>query len=445
MYKVVALFIFLSLMQTALAVRFFSGFRSIPAAEEERVSSVFIGRVTLDSSIECSFQPICFTTLDTAWDTREVLEPRQGLEVLVPMPRQCDRFGRDINARGDFILNAFESGLGLLINGPASDGYASAALIAGDFVGAQEATIGAFRLLLAFTQFEFPTGMFFFGQLWHPFIIPDCFAQTVSFSNGSPFDPRTRCPQLRYLHKGSLCDVLVTAYSQGSYISPGPIGPSFTYFCNAVIPGLCINVRKNFDVHQIGAAVDFKTLVPRLVSDKNLKVNEYVHSVFAQAWVAFNFMSSSIRMKVLYAQNAADHIMLSGYAVRTIDPVTDARTYSPTAVINAWIDTSYVLPSKTSELGLFVAVGKNLGSSKELVIDKNTGAPIVYPSFGFIANLDLAWRVAPRFVWTKEPLRFGLELEATWASYGVLDRFARVHNAQGVINYRLLASWYYVF
>ena len=45
-------------------------------------------------------------------------------------------------------------------------------------------------------------------------------------------------------------------------------------------------------------------------------------------------------MKVIYAQNAADHIMIGGYAVRTIDPVTDARTYSPTASINGWIDMS---------------------------------------------------------------------------------------------------------
>ncbi len=428
---------------SCMALRIFSAFRTIPPKREKRVSSVFIGQLHLDIETPCTLQPILYTTFYNAWDTRQVFGPREGLEVLFPLQRVCDIFGQDTNAHGQFTMNAFESGLGFFATGPHWGNYAASVLVASDFVGGQETSLGAFRLYECFAKFDFPRGNFFIGQLWHPLVIPDCFPQTVSFSDGSPLEPRTRCPQLKYYKRIGSFDFSIAATSQGQFVSPGPIGPSFTYFSNSVIPAFYISLRKHFEDHQVGVGVDFKRLVPRLVSEKNVRVNEYVDSYIVQTWAAFNFTSTSIRMKCIYAQNAADHIMLSGYAVRTIDPITDARTYSPTASINGWIDTSYVLPSKTSEIGLFGGVGKNLGSRHRLEIVN--GSPIVYPAVAFVADIDLAWRISPRFVWTRDPLRLGIELEVTGASYGTLDAYARAKNSVGVTNYRILGSFYYVF
>lgn len=421
------------------AIRFFSAFRT----PYPIISSVFIGQVYFDTKTPCTVQPIVFTTLDTFGDSRQVIGAREDIAVVFPLPKVCDRFGRDINARGEFNMLAYESGFGVLATGPESNGYRVAGLIAADFLGTTDSSIGALRFLHGLGIVDFPGNRtLYFGQLWHLLVIPDCFPQTVSFSNGSPFESRTRCPQLRFDQRWGSFDFTVAFMSAGSFVSPGPIGLSYTYLSNSLTPDFGALVRKHFGLHQVGAAFDVKRLVPRLVSDQNIKVNEHVTSFIVEGWAALNFNRASARMKVIYAQNAADHIMLGGYAVRTIDPYTDARTYSVTSSINAWLDLSYVFASELSELGLFIAGAKNLGSKHRLAFVD--GAPIIYPAAP-IADIATAFRVAPRFVYIKHPLRLGLELEITGASYGKLDTYAVPRHPVGVVNARFLATVYLVF
>ena len=302
-------------------VRFFSGFRTVPERAEERVSSVFIGQVHYDRTRDCTLQPLLYAVIDSLWDTRQVYAPRDHIEVLFPLPRVCDTFKQDINAHGSFTMLAQESGMGVFLNGPRRQNWSLYALVAGDFLGAQEATFGSFRILFAMGQLDFYRHSFFFGQLFHPLIIPDCFPQTVSYSNGAPFEPRTRCPQLRLTLRKDKTDFVFAAAGQGTFISPGPKGPADYYFRNSVVPDFYASVRQHFGEHQAGIGIDYKRLVPREVTCKNVKVNESISSIIVQTWASFHFTSSSIRLKTIYAQNAADHVLLGGYGV------TNNRSY----------------------------------------------------------------------------------------------------------------------
>ena len=129
----------------------------------------------------------------------------------------------------------------------------------------------------------------------------------------------------------------------------------------------------------------------------------------------------SIRSKFVFAQNAADQLMLGGYAVRTVQPFTDIRTYANTQVVAAWLDTAYWFDEHNKSVGLFIGGTKNLGSREPLYIDPTTTQPIV---FGLDPNIDTVWRIAPRFRSIKKPVTLGLELEYTQAAFGNLNRKA---------------------
>mgnify|MGYP000750586628 CR=1 FL=1 len=181
------------------------------------------------------------------------------------------------------------------------------------------------------------------------------------------------------------------------------------------------------------------------MSNKNISVKEYINSFTFEAFGAFIHPPWSLRLKAFWAQNGNNQLLLSGFAVRTIDVETDKRTYSNTALAGAWLDFSYLFGCDDKELGVFVGGGKNLGSSERLYIEPTTGLPIIYSLTEFGPFIDSVFRVAPRFIVKKDPFRFGIEVDVTRASFGNPNSFGKVLNGVPVTNARFLLAFYYMF
>ncbi len=402
-----------------------------------------------DSEAVLVVRPYGFIKWEAYFDTRQVLGLREDASLFFPAPFLPDIFGQDINAHGEWNMDAFESRLGVALRGPDWNSFITDAIIEGDFRGALESTIFNFRLRNAFGRIMWRNGAFLFGQWWHPLWIAECFPHTLGFGIGAPIDPSVREPQLRYTGRWEWFELIAAAASQGDFSSNGPIGTVSDYIRDAVIPNLHLQMRAYGDRWLFGAAGDYKRLVPRIVSNDNVKVKEHIDSFIFEAFATFNvnFYCSSFvgRMKAFWAQNGNDQQLISGFGVKTVNPQTDRRTYANTAATGAWFDCSYYFHCDEMELGLFVGGTKNLGAREALYIDPETGQPIIYGLLGVSQNIDYVVDVIPRFVFMKDPVRVGIELQYTRASWGTPNACGRVTNGVPVDNYRIFFVLYYLF
>lgn len=407
-------------------------------------------------------KPYGYVKWESFWHTRQAIGSREIQALLYPSPRAIDIFGQDINAHGAFHMTAIETRMGISLEGPAWGCFRNDGLIEGDFRGPSDPNNSAFRLRHAFGRilWENNTASLLLGQWWHPLFILECFPHTVTFAIGSPMEAQAREPQLRFTQRWGKFELIAAAASQRDFNSNGPFGPSSEYIRNSIIPNLHLQMRWFFDnknVDQlIGVAADYKRLTPRIQSNKNVKVNESIDSFIFETFAAFGQPPWSLRSKAFWAQNGNDQVLISGFGVSTLNPVTDERTYSNTAAAGAWLDFSYIFHCDSMELGGFAGGTKNLGSRRALYIDPATGLPIIYALKGVPGstvtemdigsqNIDYVVRVSPRYVYKKDPIRFGIELEWTRASWGTPNGFGKVLNAVPVDNYRILMALYYMF
>ena len=64
-----------------------------------------------------------------------------------------------------------------------------------------------------FIYFEWTDKSLMMGQYWHPLILPECFADTIAFNGGSPFEPFSREPQVRLTKQfGTMTFILQLAH-----------------------------------------------------------------------------------------------------------------------------------------------------------------------------------------------------------------------------------------
>ena len=299
-----------------------------------------------------------------------------------------------------------------------------------------------FRIRYAYLFFDTPRWTLMAGNFWHPLFLINCFPDTISFDNGAPIEPQARDPQVTFTYKGDSFQLIVAAAGQNTFTSPGPDNYTWRYLANAAIPNFHWQVRFLRGDFFWGVALDWKRLVPRLETTKCVDAHEHISSIFAEAFAAYNTPEFTFRSKIFYAENAADQLCISGYAIATQDPVTNRRTYANVPSVGGWIDTAYWFDEGSRSIGLFIGAGKNLGSSKPLFIDHKTKQPVVY---ALEPTLDSLFRIAPRARIIKKPMTIGLELEYTQAAFGKLDRFARARHPQTARNVRFLFEIIYQF
>ena len=390
-------------------------------------------------------KPYGYVAYDHWYDTRQVLSAREDFFLLFPLPPQLDEFCEDINAHGKWQMTALQTRMGLTAEMPGwwKDSELKG-FIEADFLGSADPFIYNYRLRFAYLAIKTKKWKFLAGQWWHPLFTLDCFPDTICFNNGAPMEPQARAPQVRFTYTTDRYELIVAALSQEmQFESAGPLSFSTEYIRDSVTPNFHIHGRY-FPVKDavLGVAFDFLRLAPRVVTDNDVATHERINSVIAEIYGAYNAKKYQIRAKFTYAQNGTEQLMISGYGVRTRDPVTDVRTYSNTQAIAAWLDMAYWFSHETKSVGLFVGATQNIGATDPLYIDPTTGEPILYQ---FDPHLARVARIAPRFRYKKFPFQIGLELEWTYAAYGKLNKRAHVEHPRGVNNVRLYFEIMYNF
>jgi hypothetical protein len=373
-----------------------------------------------------------FVKSDYWRDSRRVLAAREDLFLLLPANTNPDVNGDDINATPIFNYSAITSRLTGIISGPDAFGAATSAVIEADFSGMSNADINGFRLRHAYGKLRWQNSELLFGQFWHPMFVTEVFPDVISLNTGAPFQPFIRNPQVSYTRHFGRVGASFTLLSQRDNANDGPFGPDPIYMRTAAAPNAHLQVQVKGDRNVWGVAGDYKALRPRVVTPAGVKTDETVGSYAAMAYWKYRQSAFTWRCKAIYGQNLTEHLMLGGYAVRSVDPVTAAETYTPTNHLFAWGNVVY---GEKVRLGLFAGVARNFGTSDETVG--------TYFSRG--ADVGHAYRIAPSVSVVSGPVQVSTEVEYTAAAYGVPDNRGRVRDGRVIGSTRLLVTLFYFF
>lgn len=397
-----------------------------------------------------------FVREDAIFDSRQVEQLREGMFLYYPLNSSLDVKGNDINARSSFNLFAIASRLSGKITGPEAFGAKTSGLLEGEFFGAANANINTFRLRHAYVKLNWSKTELLVGQTWHSLFTEECFPGTLNFNTGTPFQPFNRAPQIRI--KQSLTNrikVSLAALTQRDFSSTGPAGISYQYLSNSAIPEITLGIsyaRPKTDSTALlgfGLVGEFKQLLPRLVTDSNVRATQKIQSMAAAAYFQFENKRFGIKVKATYGQNLYDQLMLGGYAIKYDSVAVADGDWAYTNIVSgaAWMD-AFVNIGKTN-IGLFGGYSKNFGSFSN-VSDWNNSKS--YYSRGY--NIDYVYRVAPRISYTFGALKLGAEFDYTVAAYGSkLNSLGAVEQPSGtstakiseVANNRILAMIQYNF
>ena len=378
-----------------------------------------------------------YISTDLFWDTRVVVESRDGVLCLYPENVQKDINGKDINARPSFNFLALNTRISLRVQVPDALGARVSGMVEGWFAGMSNNDMNGFSMRHAFIKLDWESGTsLLMGQTWHPLFTEDCFANTIAGSAGAPFQPFSRAPQIRLTQGfGYSSKTMLYINTQRDFLSFGSAGNSSSYLRNSVIPEMGLqyiynqgsNATKCRDPYRttlLGIGVDYKYLIPRVVTDSNVYTRNGLHAftaiafIYCQRYITRNILFG-VKAKALYGQACNEFLLLGGYAYRYYDnqPLDPRINYTYTSINTAaaWLDICVFKMKKGEkewEVGLFGGYTQNLGSNKRIQDCNNTNS---YFSRGY--NIQNLYRISARTAYKVKSLQFGIEPEYTAAVY----------------------------
>ncbi|HML86622.1 MAG TPA: hypothetical protein PKE52_15815, partial [Bacteroidales bacterium] len=142
-----------------------------------------------------------FAKADVAWDSRQVVEAREGFLVFYPQKPKYDAQGEDINATPGFNSWAMTSRVNIKATGPKVLGATAMAFVEGDFTGPSNTENNAFRLRHAYVSLAWEKWSVLAGQYWNPMDVPEMLPKVLALNTGAPFRSFTRSPMVKAEYK----------------------------------------------------------------------------------------------------------------------------------------------------------------------------------------------------------------------------------------------------
>lgn len=384
-----------------------------------------------------------FLRFDYWYDTYQNNEVLDGIFIFYPLPPSLDSNGEDINAAGSLGGVAMGTRLRTNITMPEIFNAKSSILVEVDFTGMS--SMVHFRLRHALAKFVWDSGTELnLGQTWHPMFVPEVFPHVASLNTGAPFQSFYRSPQVTLKQQlGSNLKLILSAITQTDNKSLGPDGASTKYLKNNIVPNLHAQLMFVSKPVTAGVAIDYKGLMPRIFTSSPLipaakyVTKERIHSFSGMAYLKLQTGLLTTKIKGMYGQNLAEHLLLGGYAVSSVNPLTGHETYTPINHIFSHINITY---GKTLMPGIFLGYAKNLGASDDVY---NTTAML----YGRGLNIDYLYRITPNFTYRNNRFSLMGEVEYTFVSTGEndLNNKAKVINAKTSANTRFLIMIQYDF
>jgi len=381
-----------------------------------------------------------FVKSDIFFDSRQNVEALEGLLLIFPKDIELDENGRDINANSSWGMVDIATRVRGKIKGPDVLGAKLTGLVEVDWTGiAGKSTTSRVRLRHAYSKLSWENTEILFGREWHPMFVKEVYPSVMSLNTGIPFQPFNRSPMLQISHRIGKLKLIGAAISQSDYLSSGLDGKSNQYIRNSNIPNLHLQLQYKPGNFLLGAALDYKSIMPRtstesLINENAVFVtNEKVNTYALMGFFKYQSQKLELKAKAIYGQNLSESIMPGGYGVSALDSITGFEEYTPFNHMYTWGNIIY---GNKTKFGLFAGYTKNLGTEN----------PIVGDVYGMALDVDYIYRIAPNISHTFNKLMLAVELEYTVAAYGdSADNYMNYTTSHEVSNTRVMFSMFHYF
>ncbi|MGQ1786876.1 DcaP family trimeric outer membrane transporter [Saccharicrinis sp. GN24d3] len=389
-----------------------------------------------------------FIGFDAFVDSRASLNVR-GSGLIYPLGPEMDDNGNDINNRSKFDFTASITRIGFAIKGPDAFGAATSAKIEADFAGTSGNNRDfAVRLRQAFFNLDWGKSSLLAGQTWHPMFIPENFPATVNFVVGVPFHPLSRAPQLRYTVKpADNFSIALFALSQGDFINKGIIEQVEMSDFPELTAQLKYGSTKDF---WIGATLGIKQVQPTPLNDNMVVTKNKLTSMHGNLSLRYTTSAVTFKAEGVYGGNMTNMVMIGGLARKTRNGNPVNAEYEAIRTSSIWTDIH--TNGKNVQFGVFAAISNNHGTEGESVIYKadtdpsTPGYEIDESIYTLGGNIEKLYIISPRITFTSGPLKLGLEINRTVASYGSgYNEKSKPINTKDYGNTRLVLGFRYYF
>ncbi len=387
-----------------------------------------------DNEKRLKFDFYGFVNYEMMFDTRQVVNAREGHVILYPENEKLDADGNDINAAPSFNFLIISSRFGVKIGGPDAFGAKTMAHFEGDLLGTRGDLKSLARLRHAYIKLNWEKSELLAGQSWHPMFVGACFPNTVTFAGGVPYYALNRAPQLKFTYNLGPLSIAAIALSQNDFASLGPDGASSSYIRNSVQPEVYIQTIFKKENFLIGATGGYQVLTPRIQTDSLFQTNEKMKSFQANIFSTIQFPWLTFKIQTNYGENNSHLVMLGGYGeAELLDAERGIYSYTGIHALSSWVD--FETTGEKFKAGLMAGYVQNLGAKEDI-----TGR-----TFARGANIANMYRIAPRFVYNSGKAQIGLEFLYDVAAYGTPDARYNVTDTKDISNLRTVLSLKYFF
>lgn len=372
-----------------------------------------------------------FVRADAIFDSRQVVEAREGFLLFYPKKPEYDKNGRDINAHPSFNQYAMITRLTAKATGPDVLGAKIFALVEADFSGASNNENNSLRLRHGYISMQWAKTRLMLGQYWHPLDLPEMIPNVLSLNTGAPFHSFSRQPQVRIDYKTGFINLVAVAAAQRDYVNSGPDGNTSVYLRNSLIPNLHAQVQMKKNGLLAGAGVDYKLLTPALVSDSIYTGDINLNCLSYTAFISFSADNFSLKTQYVYGQALNDHLMLGGFAVASNRSESDRAGFTALNHHFVWINGTYT--HGKWQPSVFAGYSFNAGAD----------AQVEGPVYARGADVAYVYRIAPMLTYTAGRFSLSGEIEYTAAAFGENTAQYKVVNPKETGNLRIgLAAVY---
>lgn len=370
---------------------------------------------------------------DLFYNSRENVESVDGLFYSYPKNVLPDANDSDLNDNDNSNMYLLYSRLGFNVSNIKLASANATAKVEFDFRGSGS-TLSIARLRHAYLNLDWGAQSVLVGQTWHPFY-GEVAPQILNLNMGSPYQPFSRAPQVRFRYKKNKWQFTATALWQSQYLSNGPDGKTNKYIKNSCVPELHIGLDYKKGALIAGVGVDFTSLTPRIqatVGNNIYKVDERISTFSYEIHAKYTTPIWYFAAKSVLGSNLTQTSMLGGYGVKSIDPITGEQKYTPNRNSSSWINVVY---GNKWKAGVFMGYMKNLGTNDA-----------VSKMYGTGVDVDQLFTGSAEITYNIPHWKIGIEYNYTSAWYGDLNnKNGKIINTNSVHNNRIVATAIFTF
>ncbi|MDE5944801.1 MAG: hypothetical protein K2G93_04360 [Rikenella sp.] len=302
-------------------------------------------------------------------------------------------------------------------------GGEAGAYVETDFMGSGS-NVGMLRLRHAYMSLAWKRSRLLIGQTNNLSVPEEVFPNTVAHGAGTPLNPLSRIPQIRFSQQFGE-QVRLTA-AVGMYA--GNEGEAQAY---GLVPDFALRLSVG-GATMISFSGAVKSIRPRNLTADSTRTTRRMAAFNASVFGLHTFGGGhKLTAFFMWGQDLSTLNMLGGYGPRLRDVEAGESDYGYTATqtIATWLGFETKI-MRGWQPGLLVGWTKNLGSGKPIDL-----ALASIPDKG----IDWYFRLSPRIWYHYKPLSFGLEYMYSLASWGRVfdDRYRPTQRYRNSQNHRM--------